>query len=70
MKILTGTKWKNIDPTSEEYSRVCIVTYIDDNPDHNGDGDIVLEYNDKEPKVIHTGKVRRFMPGITHIFIP
>ena len=66
MSVSVGSKWKCIDERSEHYGKLCIVKYIDDNPDYNGDGTIELLYSDGSS---HFGKVRRFMPGHTHVRI-
>lgn len=66
MKIRPGSIWRNIDTTSEDYQRLCMVMHINDNPDWNGDGEIELLYSNNTR---HYGKVRRFMPGITHVLV-
>lgn len=64
MRVEKGSVWRCIDETSEERGKLCVVKYIDNNPDFNGDGVIILLYSDG---TLHYGKVRRFMPGTTHI---
>lgn len=63
MKIPEGSVWRCIDEESERHGKICEVVDIHDNPDFNGDGSITLLYDDGEVRV---GKVRRFIPGITH----
>lgn len=58
--------WKCIDESSEYYGKFCMIQYYDDNPDFNGDGTIELLYSNGD---VYTGKVRRFMPRITHQFV-
>lgn len=63
--VLKGSRWRCIDESIDtEYGKVCTVVDIDNDPDHNGEGDIELLYDDG---TTHYGKVRRFTPGITHI---
>lgn len=63
MKIPKGSVWRCIDEDSEYNNKLCCVVEIQDNPDFNGDGTITLRYEGGDE---HTGKVRRFTPGITH----
>lgn len=67
MKPAKGQIWKCIDHSDTELiGRFCIIKYIEDNPDFNGDGSIALLYSDGTK---YAGKVRRFVEGITHIYI-
>lgn len=63
MKITRGSIWRCIEENSPHYKRLCVVKDINDNPDFNGDGTIELMYANGTR---HYGKVRRFLPGITH----
>jgi hypothetical protein len=63
MRIPKDSVWRCIDEEAEEYDQLCIVLEIHDHPDFNGDGDIHLRYDDGSE---HHGKVRRFIPGVTH----
>jgi hypothetical protein len=63
MKVTVGSIWKCIDEDAQSFGRLCVVKYYNDNPDYNGDGDIILLYADGS---VHYGKVRRFIPGVTH----
>lgn len=65
-KMHVGSKWKCIDKSSDVFNLNCTITYIDTNPDLNGDGTIELVYEDG---LVFCGKVRRFIPNITHIYI-
>lgn len=65
-KVCLHSIWKCIDNDDEMYERYCIVKSIDDDPDYNGEGTIELLYANN---IRSYGKVRRFMPGITHRFI-
>ena len=58
--------WKCIDESNDEYNKFCKIIDIDLNLDHNGDGGIQLLYSDG---YTHYGKVRRFIPNVTHIYI-
>jgi hypothetical protein len=61
-----NTVWKCIDENDEMLNRYCVIKYIDDDPNYNGDGTIELIYADGSK---HYGKVRRFIPNITHEYI-
>jgi hypothetical protein len=64
--MVKGSIWKCIDEDSESYGRYCVIKEIHDNPEYNGDGEIELLYSNR---IRHHGKVRRFIPGITHKFV-
>lgn len=65
-KIKPHTIWKCIDEDSSEYGKYCVIREANTHPDFNGDGDIELLYSNR---LKHYGKVRRFIPGITHTYI-
>lgn len=66
-RMTVGSIWRNIDPEDEvDFGRLCMIMSIDTEPDHNGDGTIELLYSDG---LTHYGKVRRFIPGITHKYV-
>ncbi|KZE79342.1 hypothetical protein AV654_17895 [Paenibacillus elgii] len=63
MRIKIGSVWECIEEDSDLFGKFCVVEDIDDDPDLNGDGTIELMYADGSK---YYGKVRRFIPGITH----
>ncbi|MNW28161.1 hypothetical protein D3C74_49760 [compost metagenome] len=65
MKVTKGSFWRCITEDNKR-GKLCVVKFVDDNPDFNGDGSIELLYSDGS---VHYGKVRRFIPGITHKFV-
>lgn len=66
INISIGTRWECIDEDSEEYGLQCVITSANTDPVANGDGDLVLQYNNG---LVYHGKLRRFIPGITHRYI-
>lgn len=64
--MVKGSIWKCIDADSNHFNKYCVIKYVSTNPEYNGCGDIELLYSDKTK---YFGKVRRFTPGATHIFI-
>jgi hypothetical protein len=58
IKRIDGTKWLCTDEDMDEYGMKCEVLSGEINPDHNGDNDIKIKYEDGS--VIFM-KYRRFM---------
>lgn len=65
-KMIKGSIWKCIDKGSKHFNQRCEIKEIENDPDCNGDGEILLLYSNG---IKHHGKVRRFIPGLTHKFI-
>ena len=61
-----GTIWRCIDENSEFFGQTCVVKESFLNPDFNGDGTLVLMYDDDTEFFT---KVRRLIPNITHVFL-
>jgi hypothetical protein len=61
--LIPGSRWKCIDEDSNEFNQICTIVSANTDPDFNGDGEIELLYDNG---LRHYGKVRRFVPGMTH----
>lgn len=64
--LTVGSAWVCIDEDSEYLGQKCTILYANVDSGCNGDGDIELLYANG---LKHYGKVRRFVPGMTHRLI-
>lgn len=65
--IKVNTIWKCIEHEDASLiGETCIVKSIEDSPDFNGEGHIELLYSND---FCYIGKLRRFIPNITHVLM-
>lgn len=63
--LVVGSVWKCIDEDNQMFNKYCIIKTINNKPEYNGDGTIELLYTDSSK---YYGKVRRFIPNVTHVY--